>query len=76
MKAAETEHEGVAERVRSHLAEPHLMAADDFDGFFANRRAALLGSISAAMWKAILEDESTVHEAEISLDISDDTDDL
>ncbi|MFD3521260.1 DUF262 domain-containing protein [Streptomyces sp. NPDC058653] len=75
-KTAETAREGVAERIRSHLAHPDLMAADDFDGFFAARRAALLGSISAAMGKAILDDESAAGDPGISLDVSDDTDDL
>jgi hypothetical protein len=76
VKTAETAHEGVAERIRSHLAYPDLMAADDFDGFFAARKAALLGSISAAMGKVILDDESTAADPGISLDVSDDTDDL
>ncbi|GAA1359257.1 DUF262 domain-containing protein [Streptomyces beijiangensis] len=76
VKTAETAHEGVAERIRSHLAHPDLMAADDFGEFFAARKAALLGSISAAMGKAILEDESATHSPGINLDVSDDTDDL
>ncbi|WP_406428702.1 hypothetical protein [Streptomyces sp. NBC_01589] len=74
--AAPSAHEGVAERIRSHLAQPDLMAADDFDGFFATGKAALLGSISAAMGKVILDDESAAADPGISLDISDDTDDL
>ena len=75
-KASETPHEGVAERIRSHLAHPELMVTDDFDGFFSARRAALLRGISEAMGKAILDDESTAGDPGISLDAADDTDDL
>jgi len=39
-------------------------------------RAALLGSISAALGKVILDEESAAADPGISLDISDDTDDL
>ena len=37
--------------LRSHLVEPAGLYADDFDGFFAARRSALLGAIRAAMGK-------------------------
>lgn len=76
VKSAETSHKSVAERISSHLARQDLMAADDFDGFFAARKAALLGSISAAMGKVILDDESAGVDLGISLDMPDDTDDL
>ncbi len=76
VKTAQTPHESVAERVRSHLAQPELMATDDFDAFFAARRAALLRSISDAMGKPILDDDSSAENSGISLDAVDDTDDL
>ncbi|WP_428986338.1 hypothetical protein [Streptomyces camelliae] len=76
VKTAQTPHESVAERIRSHLAQPELMAIDDFDGFFAARRAALLRSISDVMGKPILDDESSAEDPGISLDTADDTDDL
>ena len=37
--------------LRSHLVEPARLYADDFDGFFAARRAALLDTIREAMGK-------------------------
>ncbi|WP_031475327.1 GmrSD restriction endonuclease domain-containing protein [Streptomyces bicolor] len=76
VKTAQTPHESVAERIRSHLAPPELMAIDDFDGFFTARKAALLRSISDVMGKPILEDESSAEGLAISLDAVDDTDDL
>ncbi|MET8678602.1 DUF262 domain-containing protein [Streptomyces sp. NPDC004647] len=75
-KTAETTPECVADHIRTHFSRPELMAADDFDGFFGARKTALLTSISAAMGKSILDDESADGGAEISLDASDDTDDL
>lgn len=75
-RSAETAREGVAGRIRTHLAEPELMAADDFEGFFAARRAALLGRISAAMGKAVPDDEADADAPGPSLDAADDTDDL
>lgn len=74
-KAAETGPEGVAQRVRTHLADPDLMARDDFDGFFATRRAALLRRISAAMGKVISDEEWDRDEGP-SLDQFDDTEDV
>ncbi|PKV88666.1 DUF262 domain-containing protein [Streptomyces sp. TLI_146] len=76
VKSAETPRESVHERVHSHLADPRLMAADDFGGFFEARRTALLDSISAAMGKPTLDDESSAGAPGISLDTADDTDDL
>ncbi|MFC4494377.1 DUF262 domain-containing protein [Streptomyces ovatisporus] len=73
-KSAETAPEGVAARILTHASRPDLMAADDFEGFFSARKSALLASISAAMGKAILDDESS--DTEISLDATDDTEDL
>jgi hypothetical protein len=39
--------------VSSHLVDPSTMWRDDFDGFFASRRASILGAISAAMGKSL-----------------------
>jgi hypothetical protein len=75
-RSAETTSEGVADHVRTHLARPDLMATDDFDSFFGARKAELLANVSAAMGKAILDDESMAGVAEINLDAADDTDDL
>jgi hypothetical protein len=75
-RSAQTAPEGVAERVRSHLGRPDLMAGDDFDGFFAARKAALLARVSIEMGKVIADDDPSEEAEEISLDASDDTDDL
>ncbi|MDX3230074.1 hypothetical protein [Streptomyces sp. ME19-01-6] len=53
-----------------------LLATDDFDRFFTARKTALLRSISAAMGKAILDEESPSGDPGISLDVADDTDDM
>lgn len=50
------------EYLRTHLIEPAHLRADDFDGFFAARRAALLGVIQKEMGKQIASD--TVEEGE------------
>jgi hypothetical protein len=50
------------------------MAADDFEGFLADRRTALLSHISSAMGKVISDDEWG--DQEPSLDVLDDTEDL
>lgn len=42
------------EILQSHLIEPALLRGDNFVGFMAARKAALLGIISAAMGKPIL----------------------
>ena len=42
--------------LRTHLIEPDYLSTDDFDGFFAARQSALLGTIRAAMGKAIASD--------------------
>lgn len=76
VKAAQTPHEGVAERVRSHLTEPELLVTDDFDGFFDARRAALLRSISNAMGKPIPIDAGSAEKPDDSDDPADDTDDM
>jgi hypothetical protein len=76
VRSAETAPEGVAERIRSHLADPDLMAADDFDAFFAARRVSLLAGISTTMGKPIFDDDTLADEEAQSLDDPDDTDDL
>lgn len=58
-KAAETSPQGVAQRIRTHLADPDLMAADDFEGFFAARQSVLLDQIAAAMGKPVVDDRNT-----------------
>ena len=42
--------------LRSHLVDPVALRADDFEGFFAARRAALLDAIRAAMGKQTASD--------------------
>ncbi|MHA4816604.1 GmrSD restriction endonuclease domain-containing protein [Streptomyces aculeolatus] len=74
-KRAQTTPDVVAEHLRSHLCEEELMRADDFDAFFAARKAALLSGISTEMGKAIVDDEAE-GQVEVSLDALDDTDDL
>lgn len=63
---AKTAEIGPAEldaHVRTHVADPALMRADDFDGFFAARKAALLAAISGEMGKAILTDAESEADA-------------
>jgi hypothetical protein len=42
------------EILRSHAINPKLLRADDFAGFFDDRRVALLDLVSSAMGKMIL----------------------
>ncbi|MEU5393262.1 GmrSD restriction endonuclease domain-containing protein [Streptomyces tibetensis] len=74
-RSAETDFEDMAGRIRTHLADVNMMAADDFDGFFAARRAALLNHISSAMGKVINDDEWDGDDEGPSLDVLDDTED-
>jgi hypothetical protein len=74
-KSAEATPDVLAEHIRSHLISPDRMSGDDFRGFFEDRKAALLGRISAEMGKAMGE-EPTAAEIAVSLDDADDTDDL
>ena len=39
-----------------HLIDPDLLRADDFDGFYAARKTALVEGIETAMGKAALRD--------------------
>ncbi len=56
--------------LRTHSIDPGLLRADDFDGFFQNRKAALLSLIERAMGKqAILTDEPTPEDAADSEDL-------
>ncbi len=48
-------HEQLDDHLRSHLIDPELLRADDFDKFFQSRRLSLLHRIGAAMGKAIEE---------------------
>jgi hypothetical protein len=45
--------------LRSHLIEPEYLRADDFEGFFAARRAALVALVAEAMGKAVVEESGT-----------------
>jgi hypothetical protein len=59
--------------VRSHAAEPSLLAIDDFRAFITTRRAGLLALVSAAMGKPIdasapIEDNTEPVEADDDLD--------
>ena len=51
--------------LRTHIIDPSLLRADDFDGFFRQRKAALLSQIEWATGKqAILTDEPTPEDAQ------------
>ena len=51
--AAEVALDGILE---SHLIDPESLRADNFDGFYVARKAALVDGIEAAMGKAALRD--------------------
>lgn len=59
--------------VATHLCDPDLLRADDFHGFHAHRRRALLDRIAAAMGKEI---DETGPDYGDTLESDDDTDDL
>lgn len=59
--------------VSTHLCDPDLLRADDFDGFYGLRKQALLDRIGTAMGKEI--DESATDYGD-TLESDDDTDDL
>ncbi|MET7754952.1 DUF262 domain-containing protein [Streptomyces sp. NPDC005389] len=63
-KSAESTPEVVHGHIRSHLVAPELMALDDFHGFFAARKAALLARVASEMGKVIVDDgaDSPVHD--------------
>ena len=54
----ETSAAGIAldEILESHKIDPKLLRADDFDAFYATRKAALLNMIEAAMGNAVARD--------------------
>jgi len=52
--SAEITLEAMDEILRSHLADPGAMRADDFDAFYAAREAAILTRIEAAMGKPVI----------------------
>ncbi|MFH8452130.1 DUF262 domain-containing protein [Streptomyces fungicidicus] len=75
-KAAETSPEGVEQRITTHLANPGLMRADDFDAFFEERRKVLQEHIAAAMGKPVVDDhipgqrpEAAIQAAENELEV-------
>jgi hypothetical protein len=53
-KHANVEAKLIDERVRSHKIDPACLRNDDFDAYFADRSAQLLGVISSAMGKPVL----------------------
>ena len=57
-KAVQLDSAAMDAILRTHIIEPSLLRADDFEGFFRQRKAALLSLIERAMGKqAILTDE-------------------
>lgn len=60
--------------LRTHLIEPELLRADDFEGFFAARMKALAGVIGGAMGKPVVEGHDT-EDGEFDDDLDDETDD-
>ena len=55
-KAEEIASETLDGYLRSHFISPEQLRSDDFDGFFASRRATLLRQIENVMGKAIAPD--------------------
>jgi len=53
-KSAEITPDVMDDILRSHLADPAHMRADDFDAFYAAREAAILERIEAAMGKPVI----------------------
>jgi hypothetical protein len=50
--------------LRTHCIDPALLRSDDFDGFFSNRKAALLALVERAMGKqAIATSEAAIEDA-------------
>lgn len=61
--------------LRTHLIEPELLRADDFEGFMRARKAALGGLVSAAMGgKALVPSAAPAAEREADPDEADDED--
>lgn len=52
----------------THCITPSLLRADDFAGFFADRKAALLAIVTQAMGKAAIDTSETVAEDDIDED--------
>lgn len=52
------------EVLATHLLDPQTLRTADFNAFFEHRRAALIGLISEAMGKAVVEDIAEVDEAD------------
>lgn len=55
---------GMDDILRSHSIDPTAMRADDFNGFYANRKKALLTLIEQAMRKPAVESSQSVAEDE------------
>ncbi|MFF1909918.1 hypothetical protein [Kitasatospora sp. NPDC058218] len=56
-KNAELEAETLADHIRTHLADPVLLAKDDFAGLFDARQRALVGAIEKATGKAVVPED-------------------
>jgi hypothetical protein len=64
-KAVQLDNAEMDAILRSHCIDPMLMRTDDFEGFYAARRAALLSMVETAMQKkAIYSDEDVSQDAE------------
>ena len=56
-KNAEVEADKVADHIRTHLADPALLAKDDFAGFFEARQRALVEATEKATGKAVVAED-------------------
>lgn len=54
---AEVGADTLADHIRTHLVDPALLAKDDFAGFFAARRRALVETIEKATGKAVVAED-------------------
>lgn len=61
--------------LRSHLIEPALLRADDFEGFWAARKAALAQLAAEAQGKPVVPDDGTALEGYTDEDADQDDDD-
>ena len=61
----------------SHLIDPALLRADDFDGHFKQRSNALAGLVGAAMGKAVFTGSNTEETAiDPGMDVDEDEDEM
>lgn len=64
-KNAGITEERMAEILRSHLIDPALVRANDFEAFFQAREQALLQRIEKAMGKAVIREAASIEEPAI-----------